>query len=153
MQAHTITTHRVKKLKTPTPWTPPPAGFQQLQFYRWARLPYIAQLISISPTQRCIFNKGTNILFILLTNILQAAAQHAHRLKVSFLLLLVLFSGRCFDRTCTNPSNSLVFFFANLPQVLIMFWHNYGWGGGGGTIVTMFTRYPIVDRLHVDVRV
>ncbi len=45
------------------------------------------------------------------------------------------------------------YFFANVPQVLIMFWHDFGWGGGGGVIVTMFTRYAIVDRLRADVRV
>ncbi len=63
---------------------PQVVGFQRLQFYRWVQLPYIAWLITIIATQWWTFNDDTNFSFIYLTNILCAAAQRAHQLKVSF---------------------------------------------------------------------
>ena len=138
--------------KSPTPWSPPPAGFQRLQFFRWVQMWYVTQLISISSMQQYIFIDGTNVLFNLLTNILQAAAQCAHRLKVSFFTYYSCFLLAVASIPCALTQAIHRYFFADVPWVLIMFRHDFGWEGGGA-IVTMFTRYAIVDRLRADVRV
>ncbi len=116
--------------KTPTPWSPPPAGFQRLQFNRWVRSPYVGRSISIAATRRCNFLRETNVFFILLTIILYAADQRAWGQKVCFLVNTCAFYSSVARINSHWPQLSADIFFTDAAWGLIMFWHDFGRGGG-----------------------
>ncbi len=49
--------------KTPTPWSPPAAGFQRLQINRWVQSLNVVQWRTISATRRCTFEREINMIF------------------------------------------------------------------------------------------
>ncbi len=115
---YTQQTQDHKNQKTPTPWSPPPAGFQRLQFYRWVWLPCVAQLISISATWQCNFNDETNIFFILLTIILQASDRHAQDLKVSYFSDYLFFFLAVAPKQCAiTPAICWYLFCRYIPSI------------------------------------
>ncbi len=132
------TTYNQKKHKTPSPWSPQATSFQRLQFYRWVRLPYATQLITIIATRQCTFIDNNNFSFIYLTIILCAVAQCAHWLKVSFYRYILCFFCAAALKWRTNPSYLAIYYLAMLREKSSCFSLILD-RGRGGAIVTMFS--------------
>ena len=125
------TTHNHNTLhnfqKTPTPWSPPPTGFQRIQFYRWVQSPCVARSISITATRRCDLHlHETNCFFILLTIILYPADRRTLGQKVCFFSEYLCFFPAVASNQCAlTPAIRQYIFHRCRPSphhVLAWFW-------------------------------
>ncbi len=125
---------------------------QKYQHHDLPRLPAYSGFNFIGECDRCIlcnwsqspqqdnviFINETNIFFMLLTIIVQASDQHAHKLKVSFFSDILLFFLAVASKYRAPTPAICWYFFANVSLVLVMFCHDFVLGLGG-TMVAMFT--------------
>ncbi len=127
---HTTTTHRTCNFqKTPAPWSPPPAGVQRLQFYRWVRSPYIVRSISITAIRWCNFLREMNCFFLFYWLLFYRPLTGAHwDRRYVFLVNTCAFFWPLHRINAHWPQLSADLFFAGAARVLIMFWHDFGRG-------------------------